>query len=82
MDLSSLPSLSRHSTEALHRQIYQILLEQILAGKCAPEEKLPGMNLLAETFPDVPKTRIRHELKQLFQALFKARLIEKAHKSP
>ncbi len=50
MDLSTLPPLSRHSTEALHWQVYQILLEQILAGKCAPEEKLPGMNLLAETF--------------------------------
>ena len=41
MDLSSLPPLSRHSTEALHRQVYQILLEQILAGKCAPEENFP-----------------------------------------
>ena len=48
----------------------------------APLSRDEALSLLAETFPDVPKTRIRHELKQLFQALFKARLIEKAHKSP
>ena len=66
MDLSSLPSLSRHSTEALHRQIYQILLEQILAGKCAPEEKLPGMNLLAETF-HVSTITISQALDQLIR---------------
>lgn len=48
----------------------------------APLSRDEALSLLAETFPDVPQTRIRHELKRLFQALFEARLIEKAHKSP
>ncbi len=50
MDLQSLPQISRTSAEPLHRQLSQILLEQILTGKCVPEEKLPGMNELAEHF--------------------------------
>ena len=37
----------------------------------APLSRDEALSLLAETFPDVPKTRIRHELKQLFQALLK-----------
>lgn len=48
----------------------------------APLSRDEALSLLAETFPDVPKSRIRHELKQLFQALFEACLIEKAHKRP
>ena len=48
----------------------------------APLSRDEALSLLAETFPDVPKTRIRHELKQLFQALFEARLIEKASNGP
>lgn len=48
----------------------------------APLSRDEALSLLAETFPDVPKSRIRHELKQLFQALCEACLIEKAHKRP
>lgn len=48
----------------------------------APLSRDEALSLLAETFPNVPQTRIRHELKQLFQGLFKARLIEKASKRP
>ena len=48
----------------------------------APLSRDEALSLLAETFPDVPQARIRHELKRLFQALFEARLIEKAHKRP
>ena len=52
---------------------------QLLSEPLSRDEAL---SLLAETFPDVPQARIRHELGQLFQALFEARLIEKATKSP
>lgn len=52
---------------------------QLLAAPLSRDEAL---SLLVEAFPNVPQTRIRHELKQLFQALFEARLIGKAHTSP
>ena len=48
----------------------------------APLSRDEALSLLAGTFPDIPKARIRHELKQLFQALFEARLIEKATQRP
>ena len=52
---------------------------QLLSEPLSRDEAL---SLLVETFPGVPKARIRHELKQLFQALFEARLIEKASNGP
>ena len=52
---------------------------QLLSEPLSRDEAL---SLLIETFPGVPKARIRHELKQLFQALFEARLIEKASNGP
>lgn len=46
----NIPLLSRTSTEPLHRQLYRIILERILGGKYAGEEKLPGMGELAKQF--------------------------------
>ena len=49
-DKENLPPLSRTSTEPLHRQLSRIILERILGGEYAGEEKLPGMGELAKQF--------------------------------
>ncbi len=58
--------LSRTSTEPLYMQLYRILLERIIDGTIAPDQKLPGMNELAQTF-QVSTITVNQALDRLIQ---------------